>query len=71
MEGRKDEGVEIRNKGREKKVYGEEVIIEEGEVKKKKIMEIQGIGDKVRMKGIGIEKIKELKGVGENYIENL
>lgn len=40
MEGRKDEGVEIRNKGREKKVYGEEVIIEEGEVKKKKIMEI-------------------------------
>lgn len=70
LEGRKAAGVALRHKGSEQTVYGAEVILAAGAVQTPQLLELSGIGDPVRLQGIGIEPIHALPGVGENYLDH-
>ncbi len=44
----------------------QEVVISAGTINSPQLLELSGIGDADRLKGLGIEIVHELKGVGEN-----
>jgi len=65
-------GIEIiRNNKNEKYFCNKEVILCAGSINSPKILQLSGIGDEDHLKGLGIEIINNLSGVGQNLQDHL
>ncbi|MGD9827261.1 MAG: GMC family oxidoreductase [Hyphomicrobiaceae bacterium] len=72
FEGRRAVGVAYRQNGEMKEVRaGREVLLCAGPIKSPQILELSGIGDAARLKGLGVEVLHHLPGVGEGLIDHL
>jgi len=72
FEGKKAVGVEYLHKGTKRvKVYGSEIICCGGAINSPQLLQLSGIGDGNHLKSLGINVVKELKGVGENLQDHL
>ncbi|WP_300674687.1 choline dehydrogenase [Desulfoluna sp.] len=72
FEGKKAVGVEYLYKGKKSiKVYGKEILCCGGAINSPQLLQLSGIGDSDHLKSLGIDVVKELKGVGENLQDHL
>ncbi len=72
VEGRRVTGVRLRQSGAVKTMHvAREAALSAGAVASPQIMELSGIGDADRLRGLGIETIHHLPGVGENLQDHL
>lgn len=49
---------------------GKEVIVSAGAIQSPQLLELSGIGSKERLQALGIEVVRDLPAVGENYIDH-
>ncbi|MFY0611023.1 MAG: choline dehydrogenase [Hyphomicrobiaceae bacterium] len=72
FEGKRAVGVAYEVKGTEKeaRVSGE-VIVAAGGVQSPQVLELSGIGQGDRLRGLGIDVVHDLPGVGENYRDHV
>src|ERR1700730_15310230 len=67
LEGRRCTGVRYSSRGAKREVRAaREVIVSAGSIASPQLLELSGIGQGQRLKGLGIEVRHELPGVGEN-----
>ena len=67
FEGRRASGVEIERGGERQVVRARrEVILSGGAINSPQLLELSGIGQAERLRGLGIEVVQDLPGVGEN-----
>ncbi|SCY10104.1 choline dehydrogenase [Desulfoluna spongiiphila] len=72
FEGKKAVGVEYLHKGKKRvTVYGSEIICCGGAINSPQLLQLSGIGDGNHLKSLGIDVVKDLKGVGENLQDHL
>jgi len=72
FDGQKVVGVEYLQGGVKKQATAlAEVIVSAGPIKSPQLLELSGIGDAERLRGLGIEVRQHLPGVGENLIDHL
>ncbi|MDY0132260.1 MAG: choline dehydrogenase [Desulforegulaceae bacterium] len=72
FEGNKAVGVEFNVKGKnQQKVYGKEIISCGGAINSPQLLQLSGIGNGEELKDLGIDVVKDLKGVGENLQDHL
>ena len=67
LEGRRCVGVRYSVAGQKRETRASrEVIVCPGSINSPKLLELSGIGQADRLRGLGIQPVHELKGVGEN-----
>mmetsp|Transcript_25 Transcript_25/g.52 ORF Transcript_25/g.52 Transcript_25/m.52 type:complete len:386 (+) Transcript_25:1795-2952(+) len=74
VEGKRAVGVEYHpmgNRGKTKRVYGDEIVLSAGAVGSPGILQRSGIGDPELIESLGIEVTHNLKGVGKNLQDHL
>jgi choline dehydrogenase len=71
FEGRRCVGVEYRGDTNYVARARREVILSAGAVNSPQLLELSGIGDAERLKGLGIGVVQDLRGVGENLQDHL
>ena len=72
FEGRRCTGVEYRGDNTDYLAKARcEVILSSGAVNSPQLLELSGIGNGARLQNLGIEVVKDLRGVGENLQDHL
>ncbi|HBS04586.1 MAG TPA: choline dehydrogenase, partial [Leptospiraceae bacterium] len=71
FEGKRAVGVEYIKGGKKHQVRGTEVILCAGAFNSPQLLQLSGVGDPDHLKGLGIDMVHELKGVGENLMDHL
>ncbi len=72
LEGRRCVGVEFEHRGRVETVLaGREVLLSAGAVQSPQLLELSGIGDAERLRGLGIAVQQHLPAVGEHMSDHL
>jgi len=72
FEGTRAVGVEYRRGGKSTVARaGREVILCTGSVQSPQLLELSGVGDGARLRGLGIPVVRHLPGVGEGLIDHL
>lgn len=73
LEGRQARGLIVHPRGGEKKTVGarREIILSAGAIGSPQILELSGIGEAERLKGLGVDVRHDLPGVGENLSDHL
>ncbi|MGY8777396.1 MAG: GMC family oxidoreductase [Longimicrobiales bacterium] len=72
FEGKRANGVVIRQNGREQTIQArKEIIVSAGAVASPAILERSGIGNGERLKKLGVDVVHDLPGVGENLQDHL
>jgi choline dehydrogenase len=72
LDGRRAAGVSYVKDGERRVAYAAgEVILTAGAVASPKILELSGIGDGTRLRGLGLPVVHHLPGVGENLQDHL
>ncbi|WP_114226814.1 MULTISPECIES: GMC family oxidoreductase [Sphingomonas] len=67
FEGKRATGVEFTQRGVRRVVHARrEVILAGGAINSPQLLELSGVGQAERLRGLGIEVVHELAGVGEN-----
>ena len=67
FEGRRAVAVEFRQGGAQRSLRAErEILLAAGAVQSPQLLELSGVGQPDRLRGLGIEPVHELPGVGEN-----
>jgi len=68
LEGKRCVGVEVSQRGQTRRFKaGREVVLCAGAIQSPQILELSGIGQPDLLKGLGVEPIHDLPGVGENH----
>ncbi|MCE8418649.1 GMC family oxidoreductase N-terminal domain-containing protein [Rhodovulum sulfidophilum] len=70
LEGRRATGVTLARPSGTVRVDAGEVILAAGAVQTPQLLELSGIGDAERLRGLGIEAVHDLPGIGENYLDH-
>ena len=68
------QGIEVSDLGnplQKETFYGEEVILSGGAINSPQLLQLSGIGNADELKGLGVEPVVDLKGVGENLQDHL
>ena len=71
FEGRRATGVEYRAGGGTHEVEAGEVILAGGAINSPQLLQLSGIGDSGFLRGLGIEPVSDLPGVGDNLQDHL
>jgi choline dehydrogenase len=71
FEGKRAVGVEYRRRRRNHLVRGAEVILCGGAFNSPQLLQLSGVGDPAHLRGLGIDVVHELPGVGENLQDHL
>jgi choline dehydrogenase len=67
FEGRRAAGVRFRQRGKDREVLAtREIVLAAGAVQSPQLLELSGVGQPDRLRGLGIDVRHELPGVGEN-----
>jgi len=67
-------GIEVsdwRNPLEKETFYGQEVILSGGAINSPQLLQLSGIGNADELKGLGVDPVVDLKGVGENLQDHL
>lgn len=68
FEGKRCVGVEVIQQGKTHQFRaGREVVLAAGAIQSPQILELSGVGQASLLKGLGIDVVHELQGVGENH----
>jgi choline dehydrogenase len=71
FEGRRATGVEYRTGGGHHRVGAGEVILAGGAINTPQLLQLSGVGDAAHLRGLGIEQVHDLPGVGRNLQDHL
>jgi choline dehydrogenase len=71
FDGRRATGVEYRAGGGHHRVAAGEVILAGGAINTPQLLQLSGVGEGEHLRGLGIEPIHELRGVGRNLQDHL
>jgi choline dehydrogenase-like flavoprotein len=71
FDGREARGIAITRNGERRTIEAREVILSAGAVATPPILERSGIGDAERVRGLGVDVVHHLPGVGENLQDHL
>jgi choline dehydrogenase len=71
FEGKKAVGVEYKRGNKTYSVYGNEIISCGGAINSPQLLQLSGIGNGEHLKGLGIDVVHDLPGVGENLQDHL
>lgn len=71
FEGKKAVGVEYKQGGKIKQVYGKEVISCGGAINSPQLLQVSGVGNAEHLKSLGIPVVHDLPGVGEDLQDHL
>ncbi|MEE2960355.1 MAG: choline dehydrogenase [Myxococcota bacterium] len=72
FDGKKAIGVEyVKKWGGTRKVYGGEIISCAGAINTPQLLQLSGVGDADHLRGLGIDVVHDLPGVGENLQDHL
>lgn len=72
FEGRRAVGVEYRRGGRTRRIMARhEVIVSAGAVNSPQLLELSGVGAADRLRGLGLEPVADLPGVGGNLQDHI
>lgn len=71
FEGRRATGVEYRTGGGHHRVRAGEVILAGGAINTPQLLQLSGVGDPAHLRGLGIETMQGLRGVGQNLQDHL
>ncbi|WP_033423301.1 choline dehydrogenase [Geopsychrobacter electrodiphilus] len=71
FEGKKAIGVEYSRGSKTYQVYGNEIISCGGAINSPQLLQLSGIGNGEHLKGLGIDVVHDLPGVGENLQDHL
>ncbi len=72
MDGKRAVGVEVLRKGGGvERIHAGEVILCGGAFNTPQLLQLSGIGDAERLRGVGVEPVHHLPGVGENLQDHL
>ncbi|EAZ81858.1 choline dehydrogenase [Algoriphagus machipongonensis] len=71
FEGKKAVGVEYKQGGKIKQVYGKEIISCGGAINSPQLLQLSGVGDAAHLKSLGIPVVHDLPGVGEDLQDHL
>ena len=69
--GKKAVGVEYRQGGKIKQVYGKEIISCGGAINSPQLLQLSGVGNAEHLKSLGIPVVHDLPGVGEDLQDHL
>ncbi|MEQ9122880.1 MAG: GMC family oxidoreductase N-terminal domain-containing protein, partial [Alphaproteobacteria bacterium] len=68
FEGKRCVGVEVEQRGLTRRFRaGREVVLAAGAIQSPQILELSGVGQAEFLKGLGVEPVHDLPGVGENH----
>ena len=70
-EGRRATGVEYRTGGGHHRIEAGEVILAGGAINTPQLLQLSGVGERDHLRGLGIEPVRELAGVGRNLQDHL
>ena len=71
LEGKRAVGVEYLEGGQLKQVRAEEVLLCGGAINSPQLLQLSGVGDTDQLRGVGIEPVHHLPGVGANLQDHL
>ena len=71
VDGGRAVGVEYRRRDRVHKTYAGEVVLSGGAVNSPQLLQLSGIGPADLLRGLGIDVVRDLRGVGENLQDHL
>jgi choline dehydrogenase len=71
FEGRRATGVEYRAGGSTHHVEAGEVILAGGAINTPQLLQLSGVGDEALLRGLGVDVVQHLPGVGENLQDHL
>jgi choline dehydrogenase len=71
FEGRRAVGVEVSERGGFERVRAGEVILCGGAINSPQLLQLSGVGNADELRGLGIEVVHDLPGVGENLQDHL
>jgi choline dehydrogenase len=71
FDGRRANGVEYRAGGSAHHVTAGEVILAGGAINTPQLLQLSGVGDAALLRGLGVEVVQDLPGVGENLQDHL
>jgi choline dehydrogenase len=71
FDGRRATGVEYRTGGGHHRVQAGEVILAGGAINTPQLLQLSGVGDAELLRGLGIEVVQPLAGVGRNLQDHL
>jgi len=71
FEGKKAVGVEYKQGGKIKQVYGKEIISCGGAINSPQLLQVSGVGNAEHLKSLGIPVVHDLPGVGEDLQDHL
>ena len=70
-DGARARGVDYIHRGKMKRVLADEVILAGGAINTPQLLQISGVGDADEVRGLGVEPVQHLPGVGENLQDHL
>jgi choline dehydrogenase len=71
FEGRRAVGVEALHRGRREVVHADEVILCGGAINSPQLLQLSGVGSAEALRGLGIDVVADLPGVGEDLQDHL
>jgi choline dehydrogenase len=71
FDGRRATGVEYRAGGGHHRVAAGDVILAGGAINSPQLLQLSGIGERDHLRGLGVETVHELRGVGRNLQDHL
>lgn len=71
FEGKKAVGVEYKQGGKVKQVYGKEIISCGGAINSPQLLQLSGVGNAEHLQSLGIPVVHDLPGVGEDLQDHL
>ncbi len=71
FEGKRATGVEYMHRGGIRRVTAGEVILCGGAINSPQLLQLSGVGDPALLRGLGIDVVQALPGVGENLQDHL
>jgi len=71
FEGTRAIGVEYTSMGRTKRAYGDEIVLCGGAINSPQLLQLSGVGNADDLRGLGIDVVADLPGVGENLQDHL
>jgi choline dehydrogenase len=71
FDGRRATGVEYRTGGGHHRVVAGEVILAGGAINTPQLLQLSGVGDRDHLRGLGIDVVQHLPGVGQNLQDHL
>ena len=71
FDGRRATGVEYRSGAGHQRVHAGEVILAGGAINTPQLLQLSGVGERELLRGLGIDTVHELPGVGRNLQDHL